>query len=355
MTGIACACMLLLFAPKMISEKRLLYKLKQLIVSMVIVLLITAPYWFQMLEQSRKQRFKVSTPWQTSEENVLGAFELITSPDGIGWLLAIVLVSCICYQIYRYKHSKQSEIDVFLYISAGFIAVTIWFEFWHFWNSIMHVTILQGPGRLHIITVYMIALLVAGYIEEAQKSGRCKGMIFKIGITLIIIIPTVITAPDQFCLNFKDREDLESAVYQVVHNEIAGVGAGEEWLPLASAREYMQNPYEAIRNDGGMVSGTRSKGMNRFSFDANMEADYYEAPYIYYKGYAAITEDGKKLPIEQMENGNVKVVIPGEMKSDELCRILVYYEGTKYQKLSYLMMVTGAIWWIVRKQNKKEA
>ena len=130
-----------------------------------------------------------------------------------------------------------------------------------------------------------------------------------------------------------------TVVEQIINGEIAGLGGGEEWLPVMTTREYMQEPEVARDNSGLPVNGKKEKGDSQFRFQADLSKEYYDVPYIYYKGYRAYLKNGDRLEIEQnQDTGMIRVMMPGTSGTVE---VAVKYEMTKYQKISYIMLVVG--------------
>ena len=135
----------------------------------------------------------------------------------------------------------------------------------------------------------------------------------------------------------------------ILHDEIAGLGAGEEWLPIQTTREMLTIPLEAKTADGISVGG--EKNGNCFQFIADAGVPYYDLPLIWYKGFEALTENGEKLKVSQNpENGMVRVFTDmntgGEQENAiEDQKITVYYKGTLLQVISYIATVIGVFGW----------
>ncbi len=349
LTAIACAIILFYSLPSLYRQNKLLAKLKELFIAMATVLLMTAPYWLQMYEQSRKQKLKVVTPWTTSEENVFSSLlDVISSTSGLGYLLFIALLFCFIMAIFHHLNHEQVDTNILLIPTICFIGVSMWKGFWHFFNTTLHIRILQFPGRMFVIAGFLIALCLAGQIAKININNRYLRVGIYFGILSIVLFITITTSfPKFFHGPVLKSNDPESVIYQVEHGEVAGVGAGEEWLPLEAHPENMQYPELAIGADGSTVQGNKSKGMSQFTFQAKDDVEYYIVPYIYYKGYVAFSENGTQLDVDKDEkNGYVKV----DMKHDVIGqKITVLYKTTNGQLISYIMFVMGIIWWTIWK------
>ena len=111
---------------------------------------------------------------------------------------------------------------------------------------------------------------------------------------------------------------------------------------MNSTREHMQSFQTAFGSDGREVKGQKSNNCSKFVFLANLGEKYYDIPYVYYKGYAAYTESGQRLEITQIDsNGLIRVFMPANTSGIE--QVTVKYIGTKYQKLSYLLLAVGIV------------
>ena len=67
-------------------------------------------------------------------------------------------------------------------------------------------------------------------------------------------------------------------------------------------------------------------------------------PYIYYKGYRAVTADGFRLSIVQNpDTGMIRIYMPDSHGEENPVEITVSYHMTKYQVLSYIMLFIGLI------------
>lgn len=129
-------------------------------------------------------------------------------------------------------------------------------------------------------------------------------------------------------------------VNAVVEGMYAGLGAGEEWLPVETDREELIDSTKAYDNEGNEIKGEKLEGYNKFVFEADMRKQYYDIPYIWYKGYVAEDSEGNSLNITKNENtGMVRVHISENSDSEEL--ITVYYASTSCQKVAYMGSVLG--------------
>ena len=133
---------------------------------------------------------------------------------------------------------------------------------------------------------------------------------------------------------------------RVLYQEIAGLGAGEEYLPIETTRDDLTTPDTAISESGEAASGTRIN--ETFLFPASPDSAYYDVPFVWYKGYRANTEDGLRLNIvKNPENGLVRVMTDN---LEQPAEISVYYSGTPLLWISCAVSFFSALFllfWIV--------
>lgn len=334
-----CICgAICLFHIKNVFKKRILI---YLVYSVGIVSLLTAPYWLAMLEQMKSQLFKVKTPWTIAEQNVENIHTL-TTRDGIGVLILAVLLVCIVGSIYFLivkKNTaiiKESCISEFLFIAIVVGLLPLCYPFWHFMNSVAGIRIIQFPYRLWGPVSLLIAF-VAGQIYSLATSQLGHERRIRNCLVILIVICGLVSGYRNFSSYYLKNDS--TVVEQIINGEIAGLGGGEEWLPVMTTREYMQEPEVTRDNSGQPVNGKKEKGDSQFRFQADLSKEYYDVPYIYYKGYRAYLKNGDRVEIEQnQDTGMIRVMMPGTSGTAE---VTVKYEMTKYQKISYIMLVVG--------------
>jgi len=317
-------------------------KIVQLFIAVGIVTGVTSAFWLPMLEQMKAQTLKVKAPWTSSQENVKNWDIIFNNNHGIGYMVmgvGILSLIILMYKIWSKKVEDSNKVKgAFALLSIAFIItfLTTFYPFWYFMNSILGINIIQTPGRLHRVVTILILLAVAMVYQLVNLDVKKKN-IFMFGILCIGILLAVI----RYGEHWKDRDS--EIPNEVVEGSIAGLGGGEEWLPINTDREKLQETEVATADNGKKVKGKKVNGFAKYVFNAQLEREYYEIPYIWYKGYKAKDAEGKSYEIDQnYTTGLVRVYMPnnGQMGIKE---ITVYYEGTKYQKISYIFSIIGII------------
>lgn len=327
--------------------KKLIKYLPVLIFSVGIVCLLTAPYWLTMLEQMHSQTFKVSAPWTTSEQNI-EYLRTLTTENGIGTMVLIVLCIClISITILLIRH-KLTILEnclkptlLFLLVGIVLLILPLYYPFWHFMNSFVGIKILQFPYRLWGVATLLFAFTFA-CIYPAIMLHVHHNILLRNLILVGIVLSAFINAHQNFSSNYLQTNS--TAVNDIIQGKVAGLGGGEEWLPIMTTRDDMTEPETARDDAGNEIKGEKLNGCSQFVFTPNSSSTYYDIPYIYYKGYRAVTADGFRLSIVQNpDTGMIRIYMPDSHGEENPVEITVSYHMTKYQVLSYIMLFIGLI------------
>lgn len=322
---------LLLFNWKRVLIKR--KKLLELGFTMGIVMALTVSFWGPMLEQLKAQTLKVTRPWTSVDEHVLELGDLLGESQGY-LMLAITLIGG--YVILRYgKEFREKRLIYLLYfLGIGLTGVTAIKGVWTLLKPVLNN--IQFPVRMlfpaNILIIFSLAVML-GNLDIAQIWRK-----------RIAAYGFIICA----CLGIQYMyENTGRIVYPsetVIYEEIAGIGAGEEYLPVETKREMLSEPDYAIAEDGKRTRGSRQKGS--FIFTADSGKEYYTVPFVWYKGYAAETDDGRRLETGKIpETSLLRVDMPEEDMEESGGELLVrvWYEGTWFQKLCYLVNAAAVL------------
>ena len=309
--------------------------------SSVLILLLTAAYWLPMLQQFHVQLYKSAGPWTTEERNVVSLTGLVRGSRGLGILIVLVFFLALGLFLYLYYHRKQHSRDA-LYDCGTFLAsgailafLPCCHTFWHFVNR--YVSLIQFPARLFLPASILILFAYATAMSEVNHSVQ-RSVAFN---TLLCVLGATVMAltiyPDAF------RNSNDDVPQQVKNYEIAGAGAGQEWLPIECDLDQLKNnTTTAIANDGEPSEGVKQNYSSQFVFTAQPGKQYYDVPYIYYRGYSATDENGNTYTVDKGPEGEVRVYLPSDMK--ESATLTVSYTGTEYQIFSYwVSLITWAL------------
>lgn len=317
---VVCVIFLIVLIKEWVSDKE---KWKSLLTAVGVVMVITAAYWIPMFEQWIAQTYRAVKPWTYVDENVIRALNLL-SENAIGILLVI---SSIVLGFWILEKGCRREVKIFYFTGMGFFLITAVYDFWHLFRNLFKF--LQFPYRLFSVATVLLLIALALWMN-CLPIKRMKACV------VLILVINIFNAYQYMEPRTHESEDLG---YRVLHEEIAGLGAGEEWLPIQTTRDYLVEPNNAYDDAGSMIKGERD-GKN-FIFSIAEETKYCDVPFVWYKGFEAITDDGTKLSVTQVpETGLVRVNTEGVSSGN---RITVWYKGTMIQNIAYFISIISAI------------
>lgn len=324
---IVCFTLLLIYSGKLIHKPR---KILQLLIAVLAVSALTASFWLPMLEQLSAQTFRLSEPWTWVDDNVLLLSRLIHT-EGLGWTLNLLLLLTGFYMIcpstsetsaiFESHTAIVKRFRMFYCFGIVLYLLPIWGKFWQVFRFAFKF--LQFPKRLlvpaSILIVFAIGILFSSIFSKERQKRLAA---------VLLLAATLYTGMNYIGGSFEATENFGG---RILYQEIAGLGAGEEYLPLETTRDDLTTPSIAFSDTGAEVNGIRQEEVFRFS--ASLEARYYDVPFVWYKGYTAYTEDGTALETaKNPENGHVLVLTDSLKQPKE---IYVQYSGTMLLWISY--------------------
>ncbi len=296
-TFIICLLLLVLVTinfKKFINEKQ---RIKYLIVSALITLLITGYFIFPMLEQMISGKYVFNNVSQISEITsrtvpFYALFLEIILPIK-PWIPAGIGIVFIYLTILKFKNKIKDEFVTECFI-IGIVCLILSSNLfpWKIFESIL--SIIQFPWRLYFVTTLLLSIAGGILISKICKNEKTKLnkllLIFCLSsISLITITITTIlsgnTTLDNYYLGLK------------------------EYLPLKVDLDYIKNRGNVITSNN-TISFTHETIDNKIVVDFKNDYDdtSIELPLIYYKGYGAKIED-KYLDVKESDNGLVLVEI----------------------------------------------
>lgn len=314
-----------------------IHKIKKLFASIILTSFLTASFWLPMIEQFLAQKYRVSAPWTYVDDNVIPFVNLFRSSDGMG----IVLTALIIIMFIGIIDKGLANTKLLTFLSIGFI-------FWllpcigGFWKITRNLfKFLQFPSRLLGISIFLLLFSFSIFIDTIIKNNNIKK-----GVASIFLITCIYFGFNYLGEQVNNTDDFGN---RIIYEEIAGLGAGEEWLPLETTRDYLNTPTTALSNDGSSIEGIKNKGT--FEFIPESHKNYYDIPFVWYKGYTAKTTDNIELDItKNPDTGMVRVHMNNDTTLIENKPIVVRYSGTKVQYISYFIsmmsIISVLIYWL---------
>lgn len=310
-------------------------KFLKLILVAIIVALISAAFWMPFVQQYFSQTYKLSDPWTNISEETYSVIDLLGNNKYSIGFLATLCIPFIIYGLFDRNISNKYKIFAVLSLLVMLIAVNI--SFWKYTNDFSNI--IQFKWRLiGIITVllsFSTSCMLKDYLEKFD---------FKIEYLLVIVLLTAIYFTINY-MNFIEPinsvESLDKIQKNMYMNETS-IGGGKEYLPIEVDYKNLNTPLQAISNSDEKTNITKSALTCEFEKN-DITSIWFDVPYIYYYGYVAniTTPEGEVIPlsIEKSDNGLVRVKTP----ENETGTIKVWYNGTKLQKISYIISLISII------------
>lgn len=320
-TVLATAVCLILLLCYVRTWKKWKNKICQLLSAVIAVSCVTCAYWLPMLEQFLSQSFRVSQPWTHVYQNVGSVYRVLLE-DGAGTVITGLSVCALLYLVQSGK-TVTAEAKISLGLGVGMMLVITSDWFWNHPGRLLDF--IQFPQRLKGPAVVLLIFSIVWCAQSSKLAER------------ISCIQTALLLA--FCMYFglsyiaEDVENVKDMGNMVIYEEIAGIGAGEEWLPVETTREVLTTPMVAFSEEGKAFYGSRRGKDFYYTVDGTSAA--YKIPLIWYQGYRAETADGVRLQIQKRENDGLISVygIPQAQKTV----IHLWYAGTLCQTASYLV------------------
>ena len=290
---------------------------------------LSVGFWLPALEQlvDQKYRFQTDQLYPVSEQTV--SWTQFPSAMGIGMvLLCVFLVVALLQTIGRSGEEQRKLLLSGLTATFFFIVLvfcsTFWKTFGHYCEFVQFPSRLLGPATAG-------AVLMFCFWEENQ--GHAKRIQYAL-LALLVASFAWQTLADS--ANYGERTSLGSELFT---DQIAGLGSGEEWMPDGAIRDELKEPEKSYDPTKGGADGTKYGHGKYYEVYVPLHWEYYDVPYLYYKGYEAYLLDESGQPARQLRTGKsdgggcVRVYLPeGE---EGIGHIMVIYRKTGLQKMAY--------------------
>ena len=332
-------CLVFCFVYCIIHIKIILKNWKSLLKLLFVALLVlisTCSFWLPMMEQYGIQKYKFMEPW-TSIQN--DEFRLI---DAIGegryslGFPIIMFIPILFIKLFDKEIGKKSK--NFFVIAICIILLQTTNIFWNITKEFSNI--IQFKWRLLGIETVLFSISIALLFKDVNKSIKIK---YKYIIIAMFLLASYFTIDFiYYDSKIDDLLDISNFESSEVYNFEFAIGGGREYLPLETDYKTLILPNVAISSDNEELEV--SKDNLNIEFYSKINTKYYDIPFIYYKGYVAnlTKEDGNIINLEKGKNdstGMVRVLVP----ENEQGRIHVWYNGTKIQKLSFLISIFSLI------------
>ncbi len=305
----------------------------KVVLAVVTSMLLSAFYWIPVLEQFASADFRTDAGgFDLDYEKLMLRDVFSMRSPSMGFVIMVLWVAFFALAHYLKKDKKPLFFaDVISICAICFSLGTTGLIPWKKLAGVL--SFVQFPWRLFIMATPLFCMAIALYAAVVFTSGKYSQMVgFPV---LVLIIVTCVMAASAF--GVIDRSDEGYYSYSddyFSYIPYTGSVIGGEWLPVTvrDRDALIKDCDMALLSYGGTVQVTRNT--NELSLIMPARADFVDVPFIYYKGYAAVNQNGRQLVVDGGgSNGSVRIYNP------EAGLIRVYYAGTVAQKVSMVISV----------------
>ena len=324
-------------------------KLIKLIIAAMIVLLISAAFWIPMIEQLSIQKYKLSDPWTKIDEDEYPPLALFgINRYSIG-LIYTISTPILIYSLFEKNIEKSKRF--FIILSLIFTFIMLFNPFWKITAPISNT--IQFKWRLIGITTILdsisFAIIMVYYSEKWNAN-------FDFLLVTILIVAFVLTIVNLSIIT--SEHDLYTNEYlnKILFAGENQIGGGQEYLPIElDYSEHIIEPDVALTDSLERILFEKSGLSGTCKIDPNQNIKTIDIPFIYYLGYSGyiIQDDESIVPVLITKDsiGLVHATIPDNTSGT----LVVFYNGTKIQKISYIisiLSVLGICIYIIIKKRK---
>ncbi len=358
-TSILTLIFLLLIA--LLSADRLIANhcqiLRRLFITALGGAILTTAFWLPALEQISVQKFRFQTALiYPISENTIPVSEM-PAVLGVGMLAVVVVgvAASIWTALQRKKatclkgacQGNSSDGRMLLtceVTSLTFLLLTFCEAFWTRFGSFCEF--IQFPSRLLTPVIAGMVLVLCGEIcqvwsFDASNDNDSSNHVIEKGCAVLALLAVFVLAFGNLKEKLPQYGSDQALGTGLLTEQIAGLGSGEEWLPDGAYRSGLTEPEKSYDPEGGGADGVKHDYGKYYEVYVPMTWEYYDVPYLYYKGYAAYLLDENEEITEELQVGKsdryayVRVYIP--KGRDGIGHIMVTYRKTMLQKVSYVV------------------
>ncbi len=317
---------------------KIFYKNKKLFLKLfltgLITLGLTCFYWLPVLEQLKFSSFGLSNSWVSVKDTMVEISSIFENKmPGMG--IAIFLL-CIP-RLFTIKTKKNEKLlfygDILLLSGIVFsLGATILFP----WERLeKFVNFIQFPWRLYLIATACLSMGIAILYEIyfQNRKHREVALMAVLGIMIFSSVKNIQRTEEGYYSYSDDYYSYKPFTASII---------GGEWLPeqVDSLEKVLEYSDKVVGDSGEELSFYREKNEIHVSCKNNKNS-FMDVPFIYYKGYRAVSYDNEGRKIEDLKvsgegrHGFCRVYFTGKEEG----KVVIAYGGTLAQKISYFISI----------------
>ncbi|MCR4740253.1 MAG: YfhO family protein [Lachnospiraceae bacterium] len=315
--------------------------LVRLLITAVITAGITAVYWLPMAEQLLSTTFYVSNPWiEPGTEAVRFVRVFYNNFPSLGIFVVIFAVPRIILR----KDDETKKLISFSdhLLIAGFLFTLLATDLLPWDRFGKYLSFIQFPWRFFIMSSVLFSMADGIILCLCAKKYSPKRFDIPLEgiVSVVVLIVCGIFTYGNLSVNDQGYYDYSDDYYD--YKPYTAHVIGGEWLPetVMDPETLILESERMVADDEVVLDFVRDK--NTIRAEISETYDHIDVPFIYYKGYEAVMENGGnriKLKVDgKGNNGFVRVyMIPGATGT-----MTVMYAGTLLQIISKLTAILTA-------------
>ena len=313
-----------------------IYRLKPLLFSLFLILLLVSYFYIPMIEQLYLDKFILNTQTITNDlaASTVQLYKLFLdfplhfipklNLGGISGIGILALISIFLYSK-NIKSYKKDNIVIFKLFGVA-IVITIFICNFFPWNTVLKIipwfSAIQFPWRFYVISVFLFSI-IGGYIYNSYFTSKT---IYKYLFVAYALIGFINIAPPYLI-----TIHLQNKGIPVLFDRYFVGNA--EYIPAETTKKELWNNDLRVKSNNKTIKIESHFVGDKYIIhytDNNIDSTFIELPLLYYKGYVAIEDDKHKISISKSKKGLININLNPE-KEEGI--IYVLYEGTKIQKI----------------------
>lgn len=345
-------CMIyLIICMKKIENKGIL---RNILMSILIILLCTSFYWIPLLEHYFGTTYEVFLPQRMYKDNTLinsklTLLELFFIPHydmnlhvGLLLILGVILIF-----LYRKKIQNRYKGLLTTFTVFGLTSIVMTLTIFPFEYLPNFLKMLQFPWRmLGFATFFLTIPASIGFAMFLNRNSKKE--LYTIIFIFIIVSMDILNAKKEVAIPFNEEKYLTPISVTSSTGRVHAGCASFEYLPEKAFKnrwyiEQRKNEVLVLQGDAEIKDYDKNDTDLSFTLEDVSDNTKLELPYIYYLGYQAVLEkqDGTQLVLQIIEsdNGFCMITVPNIDKA----KIVVSYQGTLLMKFSYISTIIGLL------------
>lgn len=338
--------------------------IKNIAIAILLIVMCTSFYWVPLVEHYFATTYEVFIPQRMYKDNTLISSKLsilelfFTKHYEMNFHIGLlILIGLLLIFFYRRKIPRRYKGLLKMFAIFGCISIIMTLKIFPFEYLGNTLKMIQFPWRMMEFATFFLSIL-AGIGIAMFMNRKPKNELYVVVIIFAILSIGLVDAKREVEIPFNEERYKTPIAITSSTGRVHPGCASFEYLPKKAFqnRSYIEqrsNDPIVLEGDAQISEYSKQHTNLQFTIQNVQKNTKIELPYIYYLGYEStfIKEDGSKvnIPIQESENGFCMITLP----TIENGKIEIKYAGTVLMKLSYLITISGVIYFIYYSNHKR--